>query len=62
MDVVDGCTLCIIPKQSGVITYYLILSVNLLQLLSHLQRPIWASVVNDNDLVVVSAVNTKKIT
>lgn len=36
--------------------YQFIVSVNLLQLFGHLQCPIWASVVNNNDLVVMSAV------
>lgn len=50
---------CLLTVRAGIsITYYLILSINLLQLLCHLQGPIWASVVNDNDLVFVSAVNT----
>lgn len=36
--------------------YQLIVSVNLLQLFGHLQGPIWASVVNNDDLVAISTV------
>lgn len=38
-------------------TYYLVLSVNFLQLLGHLQCPIWASVVNHNNLIGISTVD-----
>ena len=37
--------------------YYFIFPVNPLQLLRHLQCPIWTSVVNDDDLVVIPTVN-----
>lgn len=36
--------------------YQFVVSVNLLQLFGHLQCPIWAAVVNNDDLVVIPTV------
>ena len=39
-----------------ILTYYLVLSVYLLQLLGHLKSSVWTVVVNDDDLVVITTV------
>lgn len=46
----------LLPTQ-WFLTYNFILSINLLQLFRHLQCPIGAPVINDNNLVVISTVN-----